>query len=129
MNPASLPVAEPLRVLVVEDEVLTRMALAAEFRRAGLRVIEAATADEAWSFLQAGGEADLVFSDLQMPGQRDGLDLAAALRGLRPGTPFVLASGTMTPAQAAAVEWTMPKPYAPDQATALVLRILGAERG
>ncbi|MGA3005177.1 MAG: response regulator [Acetobacteraceae bacterium] len=42
------------------------------------------------------GEArgvDLVFSDIQMPGSMDGLELARRLRVERPSLPVILASG------------------------------------
>lgn len=62
-------------VLIVEDEVLIRAPLAEHLREAGFNVIEANTADEAWSCLQTGMPVDLVFSDIRMPGSMDGLEL------------------------------------------------------
>jgi CheY-like chemotaxis protein len=37
----------------------------------GVSVVEA-SADEAWQYLTAGGAADLVFTDLRMPGSMTG---------------------------------------------------------
>jgi CheY-like chemotaxis protein len=65
---------------VVEDEVLIRTLLAEILREEGAAVIETATADEAWSFLVAGGEVDLIVSDLQMPGSISGLQLVQRIR-------------------------------------------------
>jgi DNA-binding NtrC family response regulator len=63
-------------VLVVEDEVLVRIGIAGALRDAGVQVIEAGNAQEALSVLQARPEVRLVFSDIRMPGEIDGLGLA-----------------------------------------------------
>jgi PleD family two-component response regulator len=77
-EPNSEPV--PAHVLLVEDEVLIRSVIAETLRDAGLLVIEAANADEAWSYLQTGASVDLVFSDIQMPGSMDGIELARKVK-------------------------------------------------
>ena len=64
---------ERLYVLVVEDEFIVRYGLADELRESGFRVVEANSADEAWKYLTAGGRADLIFSDVQMPGAMSGM--------------------------------------------------------
>ncbi|HLW93413.1 MAG TPA: hypothetical protein VKS78_19195 [Roseiarcus sp.] len=52
-----LPISEPRSrrsfVLVVEEETLLRLLVAEELRAAGLTVIEASDADEAWSYVSA----------------------------------------------------------------------------
>jgi CheY-like chemotaxis protein len=47
-------------VLVVEDEILVRTAIAEYLRLAGYRIIEAANAAEAITVVDAGIEVDLV---------------------------------------------------------------------
>ena len=54
-------------ILVVEDEVMVRLAAAEHLRENGFTVIEAVSADEARSVLQSGIDVSLVFSDIQMP--------------------------------------------------------------
>jgi CheY-like chemotaxis protein len=93
MVPAPESQPAPIRVLVVEDEVLIRILVADELREVGFSVIEAANADEALSYLKAGGDVDLVFSDIRMPGSLDGLELARQLRGRYPSLPIILTSG------------------------------------
>ena len=84
--------AEARSILVVEDEVIVRMALADELRRAGYAVIEAANADEALQVLCHTDHVRLVISDIRMPGGMDGLDLAREVRSQFPNLKVVLAS-------------------------------------
>jgi two-component system, response regulator PdtaR len=81
------------RILVVEDEVLIRAVIAEELRLAGFSVIEAGRADEALTYIKAGEQVDLIFSDIQTPGSLNGLQLAEALRDQYPDIPVILTSG------------------------------------
>ena len=74
----------PACVLVVEDEVLVRVLIADELRDAGFLVLEAATGDKAWSYVQAGVQVDLVISDIGLPGSLNGVDLVGRLALRRP---------------------------------------------
>ena len=80
-------------VLFVEDEVLVRMAVAEELRRAGFRVIEVANPDQALDVLAHAFDVKLVLSDIQMPGSMDGLALARLVRAAYPTIKIVLTSG------------------------------------
>lgn len=80
-------------ILLVEDEVLIRMAMADALRGAGFTVVEAAHADEALSILDAAVQVDLVMTDVRMPGSMDGLGLATRLRETRPALKLVIVSG------------------------------------
>lgn len=73
----------PERVLVVEDDRDLRAFLAEELQDAGYAVAPFATADAALAEVVQGGEADLVVTDLIMPGMR-GHELLAELRTRRP---------------------------------------------
>lgn len=114
----------PARVLVVEDEVLVRNLIAEELREAGFCVIEAAHAEEAMSYLQAGGEVDLVFTDIRMPGSLDGLALARELRRRYPSLPVILTSGNARPPGTDAIGRFIPKPYTIEYAVAVVRELL-----
>ena len=74
------PQAAAVRILVVEDEAFIRFAMAEALREKGVSVVEAASADEAWQYLTAGGSVDLVFTDHRMPGSMTGAQLAARIR-------------------------------------------------
>jgi DNA-binding NtrC family response regulator len=63
-------------VLVVEDEPMIRAIIAESLFEAGLRVLEAETADEALAILDSGSPVSSMITDVRMPGSMDGLDLA-----------------------------------------------------
>jgi DNA-binding LytR/AlgR family response regulator len=71
----------------------------------------------------AGSPADLLFTDINLPGEMDGAALAQRARDMRPQLPVVFATGRWTllenlrrfPGAAC-----LPKPYSPRQACALV---------
>jgi DNA-binding NtrC family response regulator len=88
-------------ILIAEDICVIRNATASYLRACGLQVIEAVSADEAILYLQTTLTIDLVFSDVQMPGEQDGLGLARWVRTSRPGLPVLLTSGDFTKADAA----------------------------
>jgi CheY-like chemotaxis protein len=67
MVPQALPQPRTARILVVEDEVLVRALIAEELRLAGFSVIEADRADDALTYIKAGEQVDLVFSDIRRP--------------------------------------------------------------
>ena len=118
LQPAS-PIA---RILIVEDEVLTRMALAEDLREAGYSVVEASNADEALVYLNTGSRIDLVFSDIRMPGSMDGLELARRLRVERPALPVILASGGTE-----RIATFIAKPYRMEQVLSVISKILRPE--
>jgi PAS domain S-box-containing protein len=80
-------------VLVVEDDALVRTALAETLRDLRYQIVEAADADMALASLEGGATADLIFTDLSMPGSMDGLEFAAALRLRFPDLPVILTTG------------------------------------
>lgn len=114
-------------VLVVDDEALIRFVQAEALRDAGYLVSEAANGDEAIALLQAGVAADLMITDVRMPGSLDGLALAREAHALRPDLVIAVSS-----AHVAAVEGRLdgiiaaflPKPYLPSQLIAMADRLL-----
>jgi CheY-like chemotaxis protein len=80
------------KVLVVDDSKLARMAVAKALTavRPDWSRVEAANADEALAILEQANP-DVAVLDFNMPG-RDGLDVAAELRRLRPDMPIALIS-------------------------------------
>ncbi len=69
----------PLRILVVEDDALTRLAVVSVFEGLGYRVAEAADGREALDWLRRHKAPDLILLDLGMP-VMTGWDLFSALR-------------------------------------------------
>jgi DNA-binding NtrC family response regulator len=87
-----------LAVLIVEDEFLVRWAAAEFLRERGYAVIEATSAADAISILESGTPVDIVFSDVDMPGELTGHGLAEWLGRNHPGLPVLLTSGSATEA-------------------------------
>lgn len=108
----------------MEDQIIVRLAVASALRQAGLVVIEAGTADEALAYLSAGGVVHAVFSDIQMPGQIDGLQLARHLRETRPAIPVVLTSGHFEATHVHDIARFIQKPYSLDQVVKTFLLLL-----
>ena len=69
MTDPSEPRAPPETILFVEDEALVRMDMAEFLRECGYRVHEAASASEAIEALQTKFAVDLVFTDINLPGE------------------------------------------------------------
>ena len=80
-------------ILVVEDEASVRLAISDYLTEQGFTVHQAAGATGAMDVIARHPEIDLVFTDLAMPGDLDGLDLVDWLLKHRPGLPVIVASG------------------------------------
>ncbi len=80
-------------VLIVEDEALVRMHGADILEEAGFEVLEAGDADEALAILDQRTRVHLLFSDIDMPGQMDGLGLARVVRERWPHIRLLLTLG------------------------------------
>ena len=89
-GPSTCP---PETILFVEDETLIRMEIAQYLRDCGYQVHEAANADEAIEALQSKFAIDLVFTDINLPGGMNGLDLAAWTLENRPGVKVLITTG------------------------------------
>lgn len=86
-------------VLLAEDELLIRFDMAEELRQLGCQVIEAGNADQAIDVLRSTARIDVVVTDVQMPGDRNGLDVARAAREERPGVKVIVMSSHFTPTE------------------------------
>ena len=75
---------QPVAVLVVEDEPLVRMCVAATIEDAGFKVYEAANADEAIGLLAECVDIRLLFTDVEMTRLMDGVALAHYAHSYRP---------------------------------------------
>lgn len=81
-------------VLVVEDEDHVRTLTATALRRNGYRVWEAASGQDALEvFRDHGSEIDLLFTDIMMPGNLLGDELAARLCATKPSLAVLYTSG------------------------------------
>jgi CheY-like chemotaxis protein len=101
-------------VLVVEDEPFVRMLGTDVLESAGFEVIEACNADEALRVLASREDVRAVFTDVDMPGSLDGLDLAWRIHERWPEIGVVLTSGRcfIEPDAMPREDVFVPKPYA-----------------
>ncbi|BBD01098.1 MULTISPECIES: response regulator [Sphingobium] len=89
-----MPSSEPIAtILVVEDDTLIRMHGVDMLEENGFDVIEAADAEEALAILYEHGSVHLLFSDIDMPGDMDGLELARQVNQRWPQVKLLLTSG------------------------------------
>lgn len=110
-------------VLIVEDEPMIRWSGADMLREAGFDVIEAGGADDALTILHAH-RVGVLFTDVDMPGSINGLELAHIARGLWPALRILVTSGKCKPGPAAMPKHGrfVDKPYAQER----IVRDIGA---
>lgn len=120
------PEARP--VLVVEDDPLLRFMLCDLLRAEGLVVVEAANAEEALGVIAAGLDVEVVFTDVQMPGPFDGLELSRRLQASHPDIAVIVTSGHLDGSLVAVGIPFLPKPYVPTKAVGLILSVLERRR-
>ena len=82
----------PVRVLIVEDEHVSRQALGTLLSRYGYRVELAESAEDALALLNRRSRPDVVLLDVDLPGM-NGLELLARLRAMMPEVAPVLLTG------------------------------------
>jgi len=85
----------PLPVLVVEDEIFIRMVAVDSLEDRGYSILEAADAEEAIALLETNSAISLLFTDINMPGDTDGLGLAAEVARRWPHIEIIVTSGAV----------------------------------
>ena len=86
----------PREVLVVEDEPFVRMVAADALADSGIMAWEAGDAEEALDLLEQHPRVGVVFTDVTMPGEMNGLELAHRISVVRPDVKLVVTSGAVT---------------------------------
>ena len=112
-------------VLVVEDEFLVREIAVSELVDSGFTVIEFPTADDALEHLRSHeGETAVVFTDVQMPGRLNGLDLVDIVSRSWPQIGVLVTSGgpLVNPTELPPCARFVPKPW---RAADIVTRVRG----
>lgn len=83
-----------LTVLVVEDDPLLRLNAVMLFEEAGFKVADFGNAAEAAAFLRdRPGDVGAVFTDINTPGEMDGLQFASMVSSRWPGITVFVTSG------------------------------------
>jgi len=87
----------PTVVLVVEDECLLRELAAELIEDAGFVALQAADAEAAIAVLKARSDVAAIFTDINLPGDIDGLELAHMVRDQWSPIRILIASGRVRP--------------------------------
>jgi CheY-like chemotaxis protein len=118
-------------ILVVEDNPEVADVVAGLLEQLGNRVVTVNSAQAALAALAEGAEPDLVFSDIVMAGELDGLGLARRLRSERPDLPILLATGYSQAAERMGDEFpVLTKPYSlPELSQAIAASLIRPKAG
>ena len=114
-------------ILVADDETHILNVVSLKLRNAGYRVLTASDAWEAEAIL-ARETVDLLFTDIDLARNTNGIMLARSARAHCPGLPVVYTSGgraCLAHGEAVSESVFVPKPYRPSQLVALTNDILG----
>ena len=116
ITPSSHPGLDPIVIIVTEDESALRLLATEVLAEAGYTVVEAARADDALAIIKSR-PVDLLFTDVQMPGSMDGLELARYVRRHWPRVAVLIASGNSKPASTELPDGSrfLRKPYSTNQ--------------
>jgi CheY-like chemotaxis protein len=117
-----------IAILVVEDEALLRMSIAAELEDEGFQVFEASNATEAIEIIQKNSKIHALFTDIDMPGSMDGVRLAAFVRDRWPPIKIIVTSGhrTLDHRSLPVGGRFLSKPYKPAMVIASIRELVGS---
>ena len=101
-------------VLVVEDDPYQRALMAVLLEESGMTVIQCKSAEEAFRVLQRTGERlAMMFTDVSLAGDIDGVDLARFARQWYPHVRVLVTSGLELTKRLPDGTMFMPKPWLP----------------
>ena len=119
-------------ILLVEDEDPVRIVAERALTRQGYKVTSARDGEEGLELVQAGGQFDMVVSDVVMPSM-DGPAMAREIRKLAPDLPVLFMSGYAEEQLRRQIDignvHFIPKPFSVQQISDKVAQVLGARRG
>jgi CheY-like chemotaxis protein len=107
-----------ITILVLEPDIIVRMAIADYLRQCGYKVIEGVTGNDAFAVLKEGQRVDVILCEVRLGGKMDGFAFARQVRQRYPGIDVVLASGTpgaAAKAERLCEEGPLAKPYHPSE--------------
>ncbi len=83
-------------VVVVEDEPLVRLTATTMFEDAGITVVEFANGDDAIDYVRDHKQdVAAIFTDVYLPGETDGLELAGIVSEVCPDITVLVTSGNL----------------------------------
>jgi len=118
---------EPAKtVMVVDADILARMAIADYLRDCGYKVIESVNGSEVRAVLSDGPVVDVVLIDMQLQGSEDGFALAKSIRAEYPKIVVIRTVNTAKLADKAAElcdDGPLEKPYHPQELLRRIQRL------
>lgn len=115
-------------VLVVDDEALLRLHATDLLEEAGFEVVEAENAEAAIKILEHRDDVRVLFTDIQMPGAADGMELAREVHERWPKVVLLVTSGRLAPAENEIPDagGFLAKPYEPNALVKKVKNLMDA---
>jgi signal transduction histidine kinase len=121
---------EQRTILVVEDDEAVRATTVVMLESLGYRCLEAPDAAAAVEALGGGAHADLVFSDVTMPGPMRTAEMAERIHEIAPGAPILFASGYPKEEMGEHLDADaalLAKPFTRDELASRIAELLGAQ--
>ena len=113
--------------LIVDDEPVIRKYLRRILERIEIQSLEADNAVESLRLLQKlGGQVDLLITDIKMPGEMDGIDLAYSVQNSFSSLPVILISGFVDKVPAGFTY--IRKPFMPDELLKAIDKMMNGSR-
>ena len=114
-----------MKIIVVDDEPILRFVFSEILQDAGHAVSDAGTADEALAMLEDGCEPRVVVTDVHMPGDLNGFDLAKVICRRWPHIGVVIVSGRLRPSNEELPDESrfLSKPVSPESLTSTVQEV------
>jgi len=123
--------AERPVIMVLESDVIIRTEIAEFLRECGYKVIEGVTANDLWIVIDAKVKLDVVFSEVNLPGETDGFTVARRIRQTHPQIDVILTSsieGAAEKIKDLCDEAPLKKPYRAEDVAARIHLILERRR-
>ena len=125
------PAASLIKVLVIEDDTLTRITLCKIFTKLNYRTVEACNGMMGMKMFRQE-KPDIVLTDLLMP-DKEGLETISEIRALNPDVRIIAMSGGgsmhnlnfLDLARKMGADYTLPKPFQPMDILSLLNIIKG----
>jgi CheY-like chemotaxis protein len=124
----TLRLSVPIRILLVEDEVLIAEWVAESFLEQGFAVRAVSNAREALRYL-AAARVDVLFTDINLGDGMDGTALARHVRAMLPDLPVIYASARVAglePQQRVPGALFVHKPYDPEAVGRIIASLFDA---
>lgn len=128
---STVPAAMSAHVLLVEDEIFLREALAEYLQESGYEVHAVGDGDAGLEVLRSDAAVDVLVSDIRLPGI-SGYELAAAGRALRDDLKLILMTGyapSVPPDLKSAVFCVLQKPFRIERLPGLLAAALSGAKG